>query len=198
RNRAAATARDSAIWLARRLPAVRRRLERLPLKPLPHHAEGLALRSGDGAPTIVGAMLPQPRVLDCEGRRLPLDEALGSGFALVDVDPGPGPAAVLADPLWERICARRLRLRLGERFPTAPRPAEPPMYADLDDLLAEPLSDCRGQVLLVRPDRFVVGAFAPADEEAFVAAWHRLGLGVPEGEPASVPDLQREKTRSTR
>jgi 3-(3-hydroxy-phenyl)propionate hydroxylase len=175
RNHAAARARDGAIWLARRSPALRRRLERLPLKPLPRHAEGLALRGeGAGAAAIVGAMLPQPRVLDAAGGERLLDDVIGPGFALIEVDPPPGAAPVLASPLWGRLGARRIRLCRGERFPAAGLPGDPPMVADLDGLLDLPLADCAGLVLVVRPDRFVMGAFAAAEEESFVARWGGL------------------------
>ena len=198
-SRARAAVRDGAIWLGRRSRRLCRRLDSMPLKPLPRHADGLAVRRGASDPEILGAMLPQPRLLDSGGRELPLDEALGDSFALLEIDPDPGsPAWVPASPLWDRLGARHLRLRLGERFPAASAAGEPPMYGDLDGLLTEALSDCAGQVLLVRPDRFVMGAFAAAEEEDFLDAWRRTEPELPDQAPHQGADPQRETTRSTR
>lgn len=169
-----ARARDAAALLARRVPPLRRRLERLPIKPPARFGDGLLVRLGDDAPGIVGAMLPQPRVLGADGRLVRLDEVLGPGFALVTT----GPADLLrslADPAWSRLGARRVRVLVDQRFPPAPDPSGPVTVADDDGLLAPALADCGGLVLVVRPDRFVLGAFVPRHEQAFLAAWSRLG-----------------------
>jgi 3-(3-hydroxy-phenyl)propionate hydroxylase len=159
-SRTRARLRDGAALLARRVPALRRRLDTLPVKPPARHDAGLVVRG----PAIAGAMLPQPHVVDADGRRVLLDELLGSSFALLEVESIRGGARSAA---WERLGARRVRLSLDGPLPSA--------VADADGLLRTALADCRGQVVVVRPDRFVLGAFAPDQEQDFLSRWDRLG-----------------------
>jgi 3-(3-hydroxy-phenyl)propionate hydroxylase len=168
-SRPRAHLRDAAALLARRLPALRRRLDTLPVKPPARHEQGLVVRGGAA---IAGAMLPQPRVLLADGRLAPLDDVLGPWFALLAVEPSEG---ALRSPVWTTIGARRLRVVLDDRFPPSTAAHEVPVVADADGLLRDALADCRGQVVVVRPDRFVLGAFAPEREQDFLDQWHRLG-----------------------
>jgi 3-(3-hydroxy-phenyl)propionate hydroxylase len=168
-SRARARARDAAATLARALPPLRRRLETLPVKPEARYEQGLVVPGG-GA--ITGAMLPQPRVLHADGRTTLLDDELGRRFALLAVEPATGRPR---SPVWSSIGARHLRLLLDERFPPSTAEDEPPVVADADGLLRDALADCRGQIVVVRPDRFVLGTFAPAHEQDFLDRWRKLG-----------------------
>jgi 3-(3-hydroxy-phenyl)propionate hydroxylase len=170
-SRTRAHVRDAAALLARRLPPLRRRLDTLPVKPPARHEEGLVVRGS----SIAGAMLPQPHVLCADGRLALLDDVLGPWFALVAVEPAEGVLGRLRSPVWAAIGARRVRLALDERFPPSTGADEAAAVADADGLLRDALADCRGQVVVVRPDRFVLGAFAPAQEQDFLAQWKRLG-----------------------
>jgi 3-(3-hydroxy-phenyl)propionate hydroxylase len=152
-SRTRARARDAAAVLARRVPALRRRLDTLPVKPPARHGDGLVVPG----PASAGAMLPQPRIRIVDGRLAPLDDLLGPWFALLEVQPV---RTAPRSPVWEAIGARRLVLGLDD---------------DADGLLREALADCRGRVVVVRPDRFVLGAFAPEDEQDFLTHWRRLG-----------------------
>jgi 3-(3-hydroxy-phenyl)propionate hydroxylase len=168
-SRTRARARDAAATLARALPPLRRRLDTLPVKPPARHEQGLVV---PGRAAIIGAMLPQPRVMRADGRMRLLDDELGRWFALLAVEPAVGD---LRSPLWAGIGARRLRLVLDERFPESTAEHEPPVVADADGLLREALADCRGQIVVLRPDRFVLGTFAPAHEQDFLERWRRIG-----------------------
>jgi 3-(3-hydroxy-phenyl)propionate hydroxylase len=176
-SRTRARARDAAALLARRVPALRRRLDTLPVKPPARHHEGLVV----GGASIAGAMLPQPRVLLADGRVTLLDDVLGDWFALLAVEPI---EAAARSPIWERLGARRVHLVLDDRFPRSTAPHDPPVVTDADGLLRDALADCRGQIVVVRPDRFVLGAFAPAREQDFLEQWSRLGGPVIEGRAA--------------
>jgi 3-(3-hydroxy-phenyl)propionate hydroxylase len=167
-SRRRALARDAAALLARRVAPLRRRLDTLPVKPPARHTEGLVV---PGA-AIAGAMLPQPRVVLADGRIVLLDEVLGPWFALLAVEPVHREPR---SPVWEAIGARRVRLALEERFPPSTRIGDTPVVADADGLLRHALADCRGAVVVVRPDRFVLGAFTPDREEDFLQQWYRLG-----------------------
>jgi len=90
-----------------------------------------------------------------------------------------------------------VRLLLDERFPPSTAEHEAPVVADADGLLRHALADCRGQVVVVRPDRFVLGTFAPAQEHDFVSRWKRLGGPVVDGrvaEDGRVPTPLRSTT----
>jgi 3-(3-hydroxy-phenyl)propionate hydroxylase len=168
RSRARAFARDAAVAAARVIPPLRRRLDGLALKPPPRHRGGLVVRLG-GEPPIVGAMLPQPRVLLADGRRALLDDVLGPWFALLCVDV---PALELAALPWNG--ARQVRLVPPDRFPRGEA------VTDLDGVIAPQLA---GWTLVVRPDRFVLGAFRPADERRLLERWRALEL-----DPVPIPD----------
>jgi 3-(3-hydroxy-phenyl)propionate hydroxylase len=172
-SRTRARLRDAAALLARRLPPLRRRLDTLPVKPAARHDEGLVV---PGA-AIAGAMLPQPRVRLADGRLTLLDEVLGPRFALLAVDPI---ARAPRLPVWEAIGARHVRLALDDGA------ADPQAIVDADGLLRTALADCRGKVVVVRPDRFVLGAFAPEDEQDFLSQWDRLGGPVADRLPTPV------------
>jgi 3-(3-hydroxy-phenyl)propionate hydroxylase len=177
-SRTRARMRDTAALLARRLPPLRRRLDTLPVKPPARHDQGLIVRGGAA---IAGAMLPQPRVLLADGRLALLDDVLGPSFALLAVEPTEG---ALRASVWVSLGARRVRIQLDERFPPSTGPHEAPIVADADGLLRDALADCRGLVVVVRPDRFVLGAFGPAKEQDFLDQWRRLGGPVTDGRAA--------------
>ena len=127
-------------------------------------------------PTIVGRMLPQPRVFTAARERVLLDGILGPGYALVGLDTDPDTLARLRDPFWDQLQARRVVLALDDRAPRADTPC--PVVADVGGTLRRELSGCRGRFLLVRPDRFVAAVFAAPDERA-VARGLRAIVGEP-------------------
>jgi 3-(3-hydroxy-phenyl)propionate hydroxylase len=190
-SRTRALVRDAAALLARRLPPLRSKLDTLPVKPPARHEHGLVVRGG-GA--ITGAMLPQPRVLLADGRLALLDDVLGPWFALLAVEPTEGAPR---SPVWASLGTRRLRVQLDERFPPSTAAHEAPVVADADGLLRDALGDCRGQMVVVRPDRFVLGSFAPAREQEFLDQWQRLGGPLIDGRAAKdgrVPTPMRSTT----
>jgi 3-(3-hydroxy-phenyl)propionate hydroxylase len=192
-NRARAYARDAAATLVRRVPSLRRRLERLPLKPPARYTEGLVVRlGGSSEPGIAGTMLPQPRVLLADGRVRRLDDLLGNWFALVAVEPAAGVLEGLTSAVWERIRPLRLRLELDQSFPPVTEPGEPAVVADADGLLARDLAAARGAVVVVRPDRFVLGVFRPEEEAAFVQRLFELGVLSP-GAGAAGPESRHDR-----
>ena len=93
-------------------------------------------------------MLPQPAIsIDTDEQTL-LDNALGSGFALLRLhENAPKAFASLKSDIWQRLDAR---------FVTIPR-----------KIKHFPLRDPR-QFVLLRPDRYVLGTFKEGQEDAFV------------------------------
>lgn len=165
RSRARAWARDMVFVAGQRVPLFNRFFRELRFKPSAAYADGLLV--GPGRDTPVGSMIVQPRILDVEGRARLLDDVLGRGFALLAIDVAPEELDGLAAPVWDRLSATRVHVTLDDRL-TLRRPGTLTI-ADADGLLADQLSTLRGNVLLVRPDRFIAGAFAPSDERRFAA-----------------------------
>lgn len=165
--------RDMLVKALEPFPGARDYFLQLKFKPKPRYDAGLFVDL-DAQPydaSLVGGMLPQPDVVDADGRAAQLDDLLGPGFALVaQDDAGEAALARLTHPLWPRLRPARLRLRSE---PTAGTTAVP--WAVVTDQVAgRPLATHRDQVLLVRPDRYVCGAFAPADEAAFAGKLETL------------------------
>ena len=166
-SRAKAGLRDASIAAGSMLPAVRRFLTEMRYKPAPRYERGLILREPSGG-GVAGRMLPQPRVLLADGGQVPLDDVLGPSFSLLAVDPPRDVFGGLRSGLWDELGASRVELKLGDRLPASSPSAVG--AADADGLLDPVLGDQRGRLVLLRPDRFVLGVFDPADEERFAAA----------------------------
>jgi 3-(3-hydroxy-phenyl)propionate hydroxylase len=158
-----ANARDFLVRVATKLPPSRRYLSEMRFRPAAIYREGFVVAAGDKG--LVGRMIPQPRVLDANGRMVLLDDILGSGFALIgvacdedawveakDLD---GLGCRLVDVALDDMGARNVDGRIG--------------MCDADGRMHELLSPYRGRMLLVRPDRFVAAA-APAKKMRDVAA----------------------------
>lgn len=173
-SRARAFSRDAAVALARRIPSLRRRLDRIPLKPSPRFTGGLVIELNGAARGVAGAMLPQPRALLADGTQVPLDQVLGPWFALIAIEPADAVLDSLRSPLWAQLGIRIVRLALEPVFPHRPVAEQAQAVADADGLLEGFLGRHRGSAVVVRPDRFVLGAFRPSEETAFAAAWVAL------------------------
>jgi 3-(3-hydroxy-phenyl)propionate hydroxylase len=170
-----AALRDALARAALAVGPARRFLAEMRFKPPPRFDHGLLLRharlaGGDPA----GRMIDQPSVLTACGERVLLDEVLGPGFALLAADRD-GSSAIdrLADPRWEHLGVRRVRAVLGDRMPSARLPWS---VADYDGALERVLSGAPHSVWLIRPDRYVVGVFAPHEESVFLDRLAAFGL----------------------
>jgi len=76
--------RDRLLLAVRKVPSVRDYILQMKFKPMPRFTRGVVLNAGDPAMADrVGRMFIQPRVEMPDGTAVKLDDALGSGFALV-------------------------------------------------------------------------------------------------------------------
>ncbi|HET9078720.1 MAG TPA: bifunctional 3-(3-hydroxy-phenyl)propionate/3-hydroxycinnamic acid hydroxylase [Acidimicrobiales bacterium] len=168
-NRAVAGLRDRAVRGARRVAPARRWLEEMRFKPAAVHRRGF-VAAADGCPdravsAAVGRMLPQPRVLDAQGRLTLLDDVLGPGFALLAVD-CPDDAWTAADLSglagldcrWVDVTLDDTMAVDAPAGPGSPRRAG---VADADGCLQQVMAPLRGRMLLVRPDRYVAAGAHP-------------------------------------
>jgi 3-(3-hydroxy-phenyl)propionate hydroxylase len=148
--------RDGIFSTLNSIPPVRRLLSEAAIKPLPRYTRGFLLFPPLRLPFIAsttGKMLPQPEIDIDTDESVLLDNALGSGFALLRLHENAQKAfASLKSDIWQR---------LGTRFVAIP-----------GEIKHFPLRDPR-LFMLVRPDRYVLCTFKEGHEEAFVARLQR-------------------------
>ena len=155
------------------IPPLRDYFLQMRFKPKPRFAAGLMVF--DGRPTRqtrVGRMFPQPLVTMPDGDEVLLDEAIGPQFALLAYGrDAEGALATLSDPLWKQLGARRIAiLPAGE-------PVHDRAGVDIVTRADEPVPVSDGELILLRPDRYVAGIFKAEREAAFCDAF-RDAIGI--------------------
>ncbi|MER7556806.1 bifunctional 3-(3-hydroxy-phenyl)propionate/3-hydroxycinnamic acid hydroxylase [Nocardioides sp. NPDC126508] len=180
-----AKARDAAMWTALRVPGLGGWIERAGMKPKPRFGRDTYLGMSRGLRGAEGTLAPQPVVRRYDGRPVRFDDAVGIGWAVVGI--GIDPRETLGSDVvtWERV---------GAIFATVFAPGARPRgtvgdgrrragLVDLEDTTGE-LGRWlghhrirRGDVLVLRPDRFVFGA---GSDVAALTAGLRQQLGLPE------------------
>jgi len=144
--------RVARYYIKARTPLIGRNMREFRSKP-PAQVRGGFLTGRTGRRSAVGLMIPQPRVAWADGRRMPLDDALGNWFVVIGLDVDPRDLMTKQQQVdWEQ---------LGARFVTvySSRSANPQHDDDLIDFtdeLSTWMDSHRAQVMVVRPDRFVV------------------------------------------
>jgi 3-(3-hydroxy-phenyl)propionate hydroxylase len=152
RNTPTALLRDTVLRGLQRIPSVRRFVEGFRFKPPPSIEEGWLLggrRSGRHA--LEGSYFPQPRVRLATGEERLLDDALGTGFAVLSRKNSP--AAEAAQQL-----ARELGGTSVTVVPAGLSVTDARGVGDYTGRLAEWFTRHGVDVVVVRPDRFVFGA----------------------------------------
>jgi 3-(3-hydroxy-phenyl)propionate hydroxylase len=111
--------------------------------------------------SIAGRLLIQPRMNAPDRHDVLLDELLAPGFTIVGYDCDPGAEIDAGELAWWLQRATGL-------LPLAPRgtPASGAWVEDARGDIAAWLGDSAPRLLLVRPDRFCMAAFEPADATA--------------------------------
>ena len=149
-------------------PPARDYVTQMKYKPAPRFRSGFLIHDAKSArKTLVGRLIPQPRVRTGEGRDVLLDDALGRGFALLARTGRPiEDFAALDQPVWRRLGAVKAAL-----IPREAEALEAPgviVLHEIDASLAEIFDHHPGCTLLLRPDRYVAAVvpFAEADVAA--------------------------------
>jgi 3-(3-hydroxy-phenyl)propionate hydroxylase len=160
-------------------PAARDYVAEMKYKPKPRFVLGFFVPDDKGTRrTLVGRMFPQPIVMRVDGKLILLDEALGTGFALVAF--GQTPERELSgwvQPIWKKIGTRRIGIY---SLPCAlPRQAAQAgilnaAVVDNERAVAAAWQGYEGQVLALRPDRYVMGAFPASDPGSAALAIENL------------------------
>jgi len=169
-SRPLACLRDVTLRALMSLPSVASSLAEARIKPESSYQRGLFLSDGGlFSRALAGQLLPQPIVLVQGDEPVLLDELLGSGFALLRLHANPCEAfKPLQARIWQRLRARCICIV----------PATEPVQASSQDCIyaldsqqeiAHFLHGRRDIFVLVRPDRYVLGAFHVDREQAFAA-----------------------------
>ncbi|KUQ84821.1 bifunctional 3-(3-hydroxy-phenyl)propionate/3-hydroxycinnamic acid hydroxylase [Enterobacter genomosp. O] len=170
------------------LPPLRDYFLQMRFKPKPRFTHGLVIGKGRYGQLSCGQMFPQPFVTDASGASVLLDSLLGAGFTLLQYAFADSQANKLQHPLWNHLEARQLLvLPQGSRIDADKAES---VYIDRDGAFGTLLGKPGGQILLLRPDRYVAAIFDPADEQSIADGFATL-LGVqpipPQSEIEPVP-----------
>ncbi|MDL5159669.1 bifunctional 3-(3-hydroxy-phenyl)propionate/3-hydroxycinnamic acid hydroxylase [Actinomycetospora termitidis] len=160
RRAALAWVRNHVFRAAMRLPGLGSWLREGSWFPDPHYREGLLAQDAHPA---VGWLPPQPWVLDGEGRRARLDDALGRGWVLLRP---PSENTRRDESAWQDAGARPVVL-----LPAGSEP-RPGAVVDIDNQLVAWMHEHRAASLVLRPDGFVHSA-APAGHALPAPPWAR-------------------------
>jgi 3-(3-hydroxy-phenyl)propionate hydroxylase len=154
-------------------PPLKRYFAEMRYRPRPRLTDGFVLPDGQPAKrTLVGVLLPQPNVAAASGE-VPLDRALGNGFALVAHGAGAREALAAADgEAWRRLGARRVAVLPGGAGPTDGDPVT--TVGATCDRLSRFMAANEGRILAVRPDRQIAGSFLASEAAAFEHRFARL------------------------
>lgn len=158
------------------LPPLRDYFLQMRFKPKPRFTQGLVIGNGSAGQLSCGQMFPQPTVEDAAGHSVLLDKVLGTGFALLQyASLADSRLSALNHPLWDRLEARRVLVlpQGGQVDPTSAEHA----WIDRDGALATLLGEPSGQLLLLRPDRYVAAIFPLAEEQTIANGFATL-LGI--------------------
>ncbi|MGH2507526.1 MAG: bifunctional 3-(3-hydroxy-phenyl)propionate/3-hydroxycinnamic acid hydroxylase [Ktedonobacteraceae bacterium] len=154
-QRPTAQVRDAIFRLINALPPVRDFLSEARIKPAPRYQRGFLQSKHDAiSRPLSGLMLPQPEIDASDGQRVLLDEMLGPGFALLcPTSADTRPDATLTElPVWRRLETHLLAV--GGKLPGS-------------------LLGCADHYVLVRPDRFIYGAFRKEQAASFAHAFEQ-------------------------
>lgn len=155
-------------------PGAKDYLLQMRFKPTPRYDGGLFVDI-DHQPyeaSLVGQMLPQPVMKLATGKTARFDDVLGSGFALIAQNEKD--AAVLSKlthPIWQQLKPSLIYLASSEKAASAEGPVA---AVTAMDAFVRPIRTHRDQIILVRPDRYVGGAFFTADEYDFAERFRQL------------------------
>ncbi|MBV9329728.1 MAG: bifunctional 3-(3-hydroxy-phenyl)propionate/3-hydroxycinnamic acid hydroxylase [Chloroflexi bacterium] len=163
RSRARALARDAFFRSLGQWGPIRRYISEMRYKPPPRYRQGLLVGSDA---SIAGTMLPQPQVVMLDGRVHLLDDALGSGWAVLALADGTkDPFVGLEHSVWRLLDPSFIRVYSSERWPARTAPCRTPVVDDQAVLVSE-LWPSGPRFVLVRPDRYIAGAFTLAESHA--------------------------------
>jgi 3-(3-hydroxy-phenyl)propionate hydroxylase len=171
-NRLVALLRDLFFRGLNTLPAIREALTEMRVKPQPKYSRGFLLpTSSKENKALRGVMLPQPSVQTQQGERILLDDALGNDFALLRLVDG------------RAVSVQRYEVSLNGHRSTVNGIAS--VVTDSTQQINTLFRNNGELCILVRPDRYVFGAFRMEEGDSvireFFCPGQKLHRGYPDG-----------------
>lgn len=175
--------RDIGFRILQVVPGGKEYILQMKYKPMPRYRNGVVVVGDTGADDAVGRMFMQPVVESADRRRLKLDDAIGSGFAVLGLHLDP--ADQLSDESldwWKALGATFVSVRAprqgprpaaaGRLEPLAPIRDGTTVVEDVDGAFRDWLLGRPGdEVLVLRPDRYLA---AVCDRDHFEDVTGRL------------------------
>lgn len=173
RSRPLATLRDRCFDLLNIVPYTRHYFSEIRIKPQPRIKKGVLLHCTHACRRYAGRLLPQPMVQTADGQRVLLDETLGNGFALLRLHTDPIQAfSACTAAIWQKVGVRFVCIQLTSS--EGGTSAQYTVIKDIEQTLGAFFRFNTDLYLLVRPDRYILGACTSQDVERFAAALQHL------------------------
>jgi 3-(3-hydroxy-phenyl)propionate hydroxylase len=154
--------RDSVFKTLNRIPPAREFLNNMDFRPVPVYKTGLfAKDSAGGHHPAAGALFIQPHVQTSTGEQVLFDEVLGPGFAVLSLGPAhEGVLSLRSRNFWASLPTRFVQiLPAGATIDAAAAAPDTITVIDVTGRLYAWFEEHRGQMAMLRPDRYVFGVF---------------------------------------
>jgi len=186
KNPVGATARNAAMWTSLHVPGLAGWVRQAGMKPKPRLKKDAYVGLPRGFRGVEGTLAPQPVVRQYDGRPTRLDDAIGTGWAVIGIGVDPREALGTGLARWEQVAATFATVYAAGTRPQGEigdgrRRAG---LVDLEDSTGElarwlrKAGARRGTVVVLRPDKYVFGV--SADPAMLTSALvDRLGLQEP-------------------
>jgi 3-(3-hydroxy-phenyl)propionate hydroxylase len=186
RSPATERVRDAGFRVLQLIPGGREYILQMKYKPMPRYESGVVVKARNGRTDPVGRMFMQPVVEKADRRRVKLDDAIGTWFAVLGIHVDPTAHLSEESLQWWKSegagfffvqAARSVSLpeRAGQLAPLPPTGTMAETLEDVDGafrdwLLAAP----QRSIIVLRPDRYVAATCAPAELEDTTRQLRRL------------------------
>jgi len=186
KNPVGATARNAAMWTSLHVPGLAGWVRQAGMKPKPRLKKDAYVGLPRGFRGVEGTLAPQPVVRQYDGRPTRLDDAIGTGWAVIGIGVDPREALGTGLTRWEQVAATFATVYAAGTRPQGEigdgrRKAG---LVDLEDSTGElarwlrKAGARRGTLVVLRPDKYVFGV--SADPAILTSALvDRLGLQEP-------------------
>lgn len=158
-NHLRAMIRDILFATINRIGPAREALTEMRIKPHPGYKKGLLIAGKTRAEqALVGQFLPQPSIQTFDGQHTLLDNLLGNGFALLWLHDRAKQAFPTFDhAIWQRLSTRFIAMQPVDMQSVSTSVEGCTLVKDREGKLQDFLHNNPDLLILVRPDRYIMG-----------------------------------------